>query len=276
MKKTYGDTILKIKDMKNLKHTHIYANSVSKSNYFRILNQGDLTVSTLLLLIENLGISIQEFFYIHNDYELDVFTRFIDEIHSNGAHYDYEKNMHRFNQKFTETKRFVYERCAHICKILYMIETKNIDNTFIEKMQQSLFLQPEFTYQELILLDLLLPLLPIQFVEQITQKIFVYIEKYATLPLFKTHILFFCFDLIVYFLQHQKTTLAHKLFSEVASLPIPEKYVGVKIYFKFLKTVVYPSDTSETEQTTLLNICKHLELPYLTQKLVQVQASLQP
>ncbi|MGE8205440.1 helix-turn-helix domain-containing protein [Heyndrickxia sp. NPDC080065] len=78
--KTYGETLRKIRKQKGFTMEQL-ANGIFSVSFLSKFERGesDISLSYFSLILEKLCLTFDEFFYIHNDFELDHLETFFNE-----------------------------------------------------------------------------------------------------------------------------------------------------------------------------------------------------
>ena len=206
-----GSTLKKIRLNRNMTQKQVAADIVGQGTYSRI-EQDRLKIDVELFakILQNLNISSNEFFYIHNNYTAT----------------EQQTIMQEFRDLVIVTPKSLSVRLARLEKYLKEVPSSNLDNLYIAYQILSHYINGEeckkilaqanalwkkfqqldnWYIDDLILLNSLLFLLPVEIAEEITITALKRIHNYKGFEKDLTYLeIYFQLDLCAIFIQHQQ------------------------------------------------------------------------
>lgn len=266
MNTEYGKTLAKIRKEKGIKVKDICDVYLPESTYYRLMHANDMKLSDVLLITERLGITISEFLYIHNEQELDLFSRTINELPRLKKLGQIACKRLEFKTLYAKTKRNVYFKLEMICRIL--LNNQN-DLALLDDLKKILSVE-FYSFQEMTIFKLALHLLSVKQVKIYYTQMMKNIDFFQDLLYYKTDILFFIFELVTFFLDNAELEYAKRIFDKIDIEIISERYVGIKLYHKFLQlqfSMICHNKNIDDDVNQLIRFAKLLDLSELLQKM---------
>lgn len=262
----FGQTLKKIRLNRNMTQEQITAGLISQGTYSRVeRDQLQLDVELFAKLLERLNISSNEFFYIHNNYQVTEYESIMKDFRDLEITFpeilkNHMRRMRIYLKKFPSSN---LNKVFRAYQVLYLyVEEGNLE---LAKQNASLvwddFQKLDCWYiDDLILLNCLLFLFPLETAIEITTTALKRIEAYEYFERDLTYLeIYFQMDLCVILLQHQKYELAlDKLNTMYKNYKQKMSYKMLAVLFTNRAICLHHINRSVEEELTKLNLLLNL------------------
>jgi Rgg/GadR/MutR family transcriptional activator len=151
-----GEVIKSIRESKNLKSNNVYYDILSRPARVQFeKGLSDTSTSRLFLILDNLNVTLEEFYFIYNkmitDADQSFFFQYTKAFYSDNIN-EMKEISDSLNRKYKDTNKIKFFHYYLLSKLtLTQLENKKIESNYLKPLKDYLMSCEEWTYYEVVL-----------------------------------------------------------------------------------------------------------------------------
>lgn len=263
-----GETISKLRKEKNISIKDLCENYLSRSAYTRFVNgETDTSSTNFLFFLERLQVSLNEFIFIQNDYQLPESQTSLLKLQKFflAENLDGLKSVEQDCDFLSTSKNDIFNHLSLLSKI-YQSRIKNIpiDNTIIRQLQGYLTNVDTWTHYEIMLFNNSMFIFDIEFIELVLRRAIKGLERYHPIRNYTSESLLMLSNVLNVYLSSKELDKANKLFKNMFAKELPEDLVRERLHQAFydglLVLIIHNDATGHVKIQQVLNTCEFLNM----------------
>lgn len=274
-----GRTIKYIRLSKKMKSKNVYTNILSRpaiSKFEKGLS--DTTTEKLFKILDNLNISLDEFYFIYNSHNIENDSDFFNEY----SHAFYLNDLNRLNhlkmindQKYQLTNQIKQLHYSALCDLTISYISNNQRNRESLNVLKSYLLEcEEWTYYELVLFTNSLDFFPEDLILLLYKRTKKKLEDFSQLRKYNNEVFSLLSNILVVFINKNDINKCNYFYNELKSSvsemnnKMYEK--TMVIFFKELINVINSKKLNNKIIETIISLFRCLDMPLKTNQCVSL------
>lgn len=270
-----GEVIKYIRISKRLKSKIVYDDILSRPVISKFENGiSDTTTEKFFKILKNLNVTLEEFYYIYNDFILDADKAFLSNYAQAFYSSDKEALKKLYNKIKDEYKQTRYVKYLHYSLLTELtiqnIENRKYNNKSLETLKKYLMNCDDWTYYEIMLFTNLLdffPLSTINILYKRAKKKLIYFKK---IKIYRNDLFSMITNILVLYIKENNITLCRFYYSELSeNLSNTNNLMYEKTMLLFFKEAINIMENelyNPNKADKIIDMFEFLELPFRKQQ----------